>query len=494
MEYVLNACSFLLQPSTLIVVFLGMLVGLLFGIIPGLNGSLAIMLMMPISYGMSSELAIAFLMAVYIGGTCGGCIAAIMIGIPGTNASIATVYDGYEMTKNGEVVRALSAAIVANAFGTIPAVLVALVASKAIASIAIYMGPWEIFSLGMCAIVMVATLAKDNLVKGLLAAGMGLAFSTVGTSPLDGTFRYVFGNYNLYGGLNMVYVIMGIFASRIILLEYARHNSAQKQKLVEVERFCWPTRDIAENKRNIFESWMIGLWTGFLPGIGPGLANLAAYARAKSTSKHPEQFGHGCVDGIFAPEVANNASLGGAMIPMIALGIPGDTGTAYLLGALMLHGLEPGPLLFTTNPNIVNIVFFASILAAILALISQIAGMKIFPKALNIPYHYLYPAIILCCFIGVFSSQKTLFAVMMLLIFSAFGIFIAFANLPTAPFVLAFVLGGVLETNFRRGLTYASNGVWSFLTRPVSAFLLLVALSYILTPCLKNKFSKKKLG
>ena len=384
------------------------------------------------------------------------------------------------------------AAVVANAIGTIPSVLIALFLSRGIAAVAVYMGPWEFFSLGMCAIVMVASLSKGNAVKGLLAAAMGLAFSTVGTAPVDGTMRFTFDNFHLFGGLSIMYVVMGVFASRAILVEYAKRDINKKQVMMKVSKFKWPILDILNNKRIIFESWFIGLWIGFLPGLGPGLSNLTAYARAQASSKTPEEFGKGHVGGVFAPEVANNASLGGAMIPMVALGIPGDTGTAYLLGALMLHGLEPGPLLFATEPLIANIVFLASAIAGVYALTAEILGMRLFPKILNLPYHYLYPAIILFCFLGVFSGTKSVFGVGMLLLFTCFGVLIAYANMPTAPFVLAFVLGSILETNFRRALTYANNGWFSFFTRPVSCILLLVALYFLVSPMIKDYMKRKK--
>ena len=286
----------------------------------------------------------------------------------------------------------------------------------------------------------------------------------------------------------MLYVLMGIFALRTILVEHAKRDNEKKQDMVAVEKFRWPGKALKGNVRNIVESWLIGLWTGFLPGIGPGLANIAAYARAQKTSPNRDEFGKGCIDGVLAPEVANNASLGGAMIPMISLGIPGDAGTAYLLGALTLHGLEPGPLLFDSQPLLVNVIFGSAIVAAIFVLLMETLGMRVFPSILNIPRHYLYPAIVGACFIGIIATQKTMFAVGMLVACTAFGVLFVWADLPTAPFILAFVLGEILETHLRRGLTYDAT---KFLTRPVSVILLLFAIYSLVSPYIKDAIRKK---
>ncbi len=490
MEYVLESLLFVIHPITLLLMLGGSMLGVVFGAIPGLSGSMCLMLILPVTYSMESNLAIAFLMAVYIGGISGSCIGSILLGIPGANSSLATTYDGYAMTKKGECVRALSAAVVANFLGTVPSVLVASVASRGLAKIAVKVGPWEYFSLGICAIILVITLSKGDVVKGLISASLGLSFTCIGIAPLDGAQRFTFGNPYLMSGLSLTYVFMGIFATRNIMLEFARKDPNKEVEPAPVSKFKWPTQDLQNNKVNIIRSWFTGLWIGFLPGMGAGLSNITAYAQAKNASKHPEQFGTGIVDGVFAPEVANNASTGGALIPLLALGIPGDTSSSYLLGGLTIQGVVTGPLLFTQYPMVANIILMACALAGTMVLIMQIVGMPLFPKILKTPYHYLYSTIILFCIVGVYANGKVMFNVLMFLIFSVIGVIMAYGSLPTAPFALAFVLGQLLETNLRRGLSYSNNGIWEFFTRPVSAALLVIALGSLVFPLVKSILEK----
>jgi len=492
MSIISEVLLFLLHPVNLLLILGGSTLGVVFGAIPGLSGGLCIMLMLPLTFSMDVTTAITFLMSIYIGGISGGCIGSILLGIPGCESSLATTYDGYAMTKKGECVRALSAAVVANFLGTIPSVLVASIAARSLARMAMKVGPWEFFALGVCAVILVITLSKDNLYKGLIAAALGILCTCIGIAPIDGAMRFTYGNTYLMSGLNLTYVFMGIFATRNIMVEFARKDPSKDAKPEAVTRFKWPTEDLRNNKWNIIRSWFTGLWIGFLPGMGAGLSNITAYAQAKNASKEPEKFGTGIIDGVFAPEVANNASTGGALIPFLALGIPGDTSTSYLLGGLTLHGVITGPRLFTDYSFLANLILIACIIAGLMVLCTEIVGMPLFPKILGVPYQYLYSAIILLCIIGVYSSEKLMFHVFMFLIFSVVGVVMDFGKLPTAPFALAFVLGKLLETNLRRGLSYSDTGFMSFLTRPVSCVLLLVAVWSLISPYVKLHISKVK--
>lgn len=492
MNAIIQTLYALTVPSTLLIMFGGTLVGMIFGAIPGLSGAMAIMLMLPVSYAMESTVAISFLVCIFVGGCSGSCISAILLGIPGQNASIATCFDGYPMTKKGEVVRAMSVALVSNFIGTFPSCLIAMLLSRVIAEWAVKLGAWECFSLCFCAITLVVSLSKGKMAKGFLSAGLGLAVTCVGMAPTDGFARLTFGNYNLLGGFSLLYVMMGIFASRSIMLELAKEKPEEKKESVAISGFKFPIQDFMNNKLNVLRSWIIGLWIGFLPGMGAALSNVAAYAQAKSASRYPEKFGTGIVDGVIAPEVANNASVGGALIPMVALGIPGDTSTAYLLGALTIHGVEAGPLMFTKYPVLSNAIFMAAMFGAIAILVTQMCSMRIFPMILNIPSHWLYTAIIAACVIGVYANSNNLFSVAMLLVFSLVGLFMGYADLPQAPFALTFVLGKNLETYFRRAMSYSTNGALSFITRPISCALLIFALVSVCWPYIKDALEKRK--
>lgn len=472
----LAALSAIFTPQCMVYLVFGTIAGIVLGAIPGLSSGTGLVIMLPLTFTMEPEAAIAVLMGIYIGGVSGGFIGSILLGIPGTTNSIATVFDGYEMTKKGEAVRALSAGVVANFLGTAPSILIALFASSWISKMAVKLGPWEYFSLMICAITLVISLSQGNLAKGMLSAGLGLLICCVGFAPICATRRFTFGNRYLNGGFSFVPVMMGVFAGATILMEYARDSKSSQADIVKVSRFRMPFKDFSDNIVNTIRSWCLGLLIGFLPGMGGTLANMVAYAQEKSSSKHPEEFGHGCIDGVIAPEVANNASIGGAIIPMVSLGIPGDGATAFLMAALTLQGVQPGPLFAANNPVLFNIIFISAAIAAVVVFIAEIVGMPIFPSLLKIPYHYLYPVIIMLIFIGAYVSSYNMFVVFVMLGFALLGIIMQYFGLPSAPLILTVVLGNSIETYMRRGVNMAANGWASFITRPVSCLLLIVAI------------------
>lgn len=495
-EYILAAMASLASPLCMALMFAGVVSGIIFGAIPGLGGGILTVLVLPLTYKLDPVIAIAFLCAIYVGGTSGSYIGSVLMGIPGDVASVSTVYDGYMFTKKGDPVRALSACAVANFIGTVPSMLVCMLACPVISAIAIKLGPWEFFALSFCAISLIVALSKENIFKGLMAASLALLVKCIGMAPVCGTKRFTFGSYYLSGGIPLTCMFLGVFAGSTILLEFGKNAKADTASLVKVSRFRWPGKDLAANVVNIIRSWVIGLLIGILPGMGSGLSNVVAYASAKSASKHPEKFGKGCIDGVIAPEVANNASVGGALIPFISLGIPGDGSTALLLGALTVQGVITGPLMIRNYPSVVYMIYLACMVGAAMVLIFQIIGMPIFPSILKIPYHYLYPIITVLVFLGAFVSQGNLFAIILTLIMMLLGVFMAWAGLPTTPFILTFVLGDLLETNFRRAMSYSRNGLLTFFQRPASCVLLIVAIAFILYNLFGDKvkvlISKKK--
>ena len=298
MNFLFEALAFLCQPHILGTALLGGIAGLVLGAIPGLSGGMAIMICLPLTFSMEPKLAIVLLMSIYVGGISGGYIGSILLGIPGTVNSLATVYDGYEFTKKGHPARALSAAAVANFFGTVPSLLVAMFLSQIIARWAVKMGPAEYFSLALFAIVLVIALSKDDMPKGLISMAVGLTLTTIGISPVSATKRFTFGITNLQGGFSLACVMMGLFGGTLILMEYAKNERANGTFAdVKIEGFHLELKDFTGNLVNIVRSFLIGLLVGFMPGMGGTIANVAAYSIAKNTSKHPEEFGHGCIDG-----------------------------------------------------------------------------------------------------------------------------------------------------------------------------------------------------
>ncbi|MFD1796992.1 tripartite tricarboxylate transporter permease [Paracoccus aurantiacus] len=475
----------LLQPLTFLIILVSTTIGIILGAIPGLSGGLGVALLLPVTFGMPSEVGLAMLVSIWIGGVSGGLIGSILLGIPGSPSSIATCFDGYPMTRNGQAVKALGAGITASFLGTVLSITVAMFLSPMLAKLALKLGPWEYFSLGFCAISLVAALSKGSVFLGMASAALGLLLSTVGFAPIDGYARFTFGSIYLGSGLDLVALMLGLFALKQVVADYARgQQQVPEVDMTDIRGFGVSLREYRDNAWNIIRSFFIGLWIGFLPGMGSGLSNMVAYAQAKSASRTPEKFGEGIIDGVFASETSNNASVGGSLIPMVALGIPGDGTTAILLGGLMIHGIQAGPLLFTNNPGIVYALFLTALISAVLVLLLQYFGMRLFPAILKIPYHYLYPAVVVLGFVGVFVGSSTAFNYLLLLGFAALGLIMDHCRLPVGPFILAFILGPMLELNLRRGITYADNGLELFLIRPVSGVLLALALLSILWPYL----------
>ena len=485
MADIISSFGTLLQPLTFQIILLATTLGIILGAIPGLSGGLGVALLLPLTFGMQSEVGLAMLVSIWVGGTSGAMIGSILLGIPGSPSAIATTFDGYPMTRNGQAVKALGAAITASFCGTFLSILIAMFLSPLMADLAIMMGPWEYFSLGFAAISLVAALSRDSVFHGLAAAAIGLILASVGFAPIDGYPRFTFGSIYLAGGFDLIPLMLGLFALKQIVEDYAKgQQPAPEVDVRDIKGFGVTLKEYRENAWNIARSFGIGLWIGFLPGMGSALSNMVAYAQAKSASKHPEKFGKGCVDGVFASETSNNASVGGALIPMVALGIPGDGTTAILLGGLLIHGVQAGPLLFTNNPEIVYALFLTALIAAILTLFLQFFGMRLFPAILKIPYQYLYPTIVVLGFMGVFVGSSTAFNYILLLGFAGLGLGMTKLRLPVSPFILAFILAPMLELNLRRGMTYTDEGVMPFFTRPISGLLLLVAVLSIVMPYL----------
>lgn len=412
MEALLGGFAALLAPDLIGLMFVGVIVGIIFGAIPGLSATMAIVLFLPITFSMSVYQAFTLLVALYIGGVSGGLVSAILINIPGSAMSIATCYDGHPMAKSGHAKRALGIGIVFSFLGTILSLAIMIVAAPSLASVAVKLSAYEFFSLTFFAIVLVCTVTGKDLFKALAAAFIGLAFCMVGIAPVDGAYRYTFGSTNLMSGIALTPAVIGMFATTEILLNVVKPITKNKDKQHEVEKirgFGFSVKELFSQTKNFLISSVIGLVIGFLPGMGGSLANQVAYVTVQKTSKHPEKFGTGIMDGIVASESSNNASIGGAMIPLLALGIPGDGPTAMLLGAFTIHGLVAGPLLFKTSGDLVNLIFAAMILCAVIMLVVEFFGIRIFAKIIEVPREILYPVVLTICVVAAFANNRQMF-------------------------------------------------------------------------------------
>ena len=485
-EFLPYIISQLISPFNLMLMMLATIVGLIFGAIPGLSGTLAVMLFMPLTYSMNAGSAVIFLIALWVGGCSGAFIGSVLLGIPGSASSVATCYDGYPMSQKGEAGKALAIGMVASFIGTFFSAVLGALLSQKIANIAFALGPWEYFSLCFVAITMVLAISKGNMFKGLASASVGLLFASVGFSPIDAESRFVFDNMYLMGGLGMTIVLIGIFGVARIIEEYGKGFGALPAvDTKSIKGLGITMGEIREQFVNILRSFGIGLGIGFLPGMGSGLSNLVAYSSAKNASKTPEKFGKGCPDGIWASEVSNNAAIGGAMIPMSALGIPGDSTTALLIGALTIHGLEMGPMVFKNSGNVVYLMFATVVVCGVLILILQALGMRVFPLILKVPYHYMYPGLIVISFVSAYVDSSSLYKCGMMLIFAVIGILMSYGGLPTAPLILSFILGPTLESNMLKAFQYTGNAA-TFFTRPISCVLMLIGILCIFSPVIRT--------
>lgn len=481
------------DPMTILLIFAGVIAGIIFGAIPGLSATTCIALMLPLSFTMDSVTGIIFLGAVYAGGVSGSLISAILIGVPGQASSIATCFDGYPMARKGQASKALAVAIMSSFIATVFSIIVAMLFCPSLARFAVKLGPWETFSLCFCAIILVVTLSKGNMFNGLIAGFLGMFLSTVGIAPIDGAKRFTFGNLHLLGGIDLLALMLGVFALSTLIKGFAKNDmECPEIDTKSIRGFGISLKEFFSHWSLILKSWLIGLWIGFLPGMGAGLANIVAYSQVKASSKEPEKFGTGCVEGIIASETSNNAAIGGAIIPMIALGIPGDSPTALLIGGLMVHGIDAGPLLLKNHPELVYTFFAVLIIAAVVTFIVQMGGMRTFPYILRVPMHYLYSAIFVVCMVGVLSDARTIFACGMMIAFALLGMTMIHFNLPVSPFILGFILGPMLEKNLRMGLTYTDQGLLPFFTRPVSCALLIVAAASLVWPFVRDVLEKRK--
>ena len=484
-----------LQPVNLLMLFLCSMIGVVLGAIPGLSGGLGMTLILPLTFALNTEMSFCMLLGMYVGGASGAFIAAVLVGIPGTPASITTCYEGYPMTQQGKASKALTIGLTASFMGTAISILVATLLSGVIADVALALGPWEYFSLCFMAISLVVSLSHGSLYRGLLGAFLGVWLSTVGTDRVSNSMRFTFGNFNLFAGIPVVSLLMGMFALQMIMLNYARGT----QDMPDVDSqslrgFGLKLSDFVDNARAIITSLLIGLWIGFLPGMGGGVASMVSYGQVKKSSKHPEEFGKGREEGLWASEVANNAGVGGALIPMVSLGIPGDGSTVLLLSAMTIHGLQAGPMFISRNPDLAYMIFAAVLVAAILIFVVELLTKRWFPMLLKAPYHYLYGAILMVSFMGAFTSTTSIFSVLAMLAFGILAILLEIAEIPSGPMMLAYILGGNLETYFRTGISYANGSLLPFVTRPISCILLIVGIYSLLSPMVKFLWGKFKAG
>ena len=493
-ENVLGALDALFTFQTMSFMAIGVLAGLMAGAIPGFTITMAVVLTLPFTFGMSSIQGVAVMVCVLVGGLSGGLMSGILTGIPGTPSSVATTFDGFPMSRNGRPGLALGIGVWSSFFGgTISAILLMTLAPQ-LAKIGLEFHPWDYFALVMFALTITASLSGANLVKGLIAGMIGLLVQTIGEDEIIGVARFNFGNDALLQGFDFLPILIGLFAFSQLLSDVKDPKSA-------VQSLADGAKTIAsiEHKQaliEIFKRWtlvirssLVGVFTGILPGAGGSVANILAYDQAKKSSKYPEKFGTGIADGIIAPEASNNAVEGGALMTLMALGIPGDVTAAVMLGALLIHDVVPSPSFISDEPILAYSIFMAFFIGNFMMLAFQSVTLRMFILVTKVRKYVLASVILALCGIGVFSLHNIEFDLWTLFWFGLIGFFMRQFGFPLAPMILGVVLGNIAEINLARAMAISSD-LTIFLTRPWSLLFLLIAFFSIIFPYFRHRRGK----
>jgi len=480
------------NPMCLIMIFFGTVMGLIFGSLPGLTATMGCALLIPITYSLDPIVAFGTMMGCYVGGVAGGAISACLLNIPGTPSSICTAFDGFPMTKKGNGAAALGWAAFASGIGTIFSWLVLVILSPILAKICTSFTSAEYATVSLFGLVIVGAMSRKDILKCIVGAAFGVLMSCVGTDPIWGLYRYTFGNYNLLGGISLVPAVIGIFSIPQIINLFI-NNVDNPQPHVKMKDFVPKPRRLFSKLKLIITSSMIGTLVGMIPAIGGSTASFFAYDTAKRMgTKEPEPFGEGNVDGVIASETANNAVCGGAMIPMMTLGIPGDAVTAILLGGLMIHGLRPGPALFNEHYDVVVGIFTSLFLATIFMVLIQTFGIKVFCKILAVPVNFLAPILGVLSIIGCYAIRNNSFDIIICIVLGVLAYFMSRSDYNLSSMVLGLVLGSMFESEFRMALRATGNDWGIFIKRPISCGFLLVTILVFGYTLFKQMFAKKK--
>ncbi len=484
-ENLISGFEIIFHWKHLIAIVIGSSLGLVVGVIPGLTATMAVSLILPLTFDMEFVTSIMLLVGAYKGGIFGGSITAILLNTPGTPASAATVLDGYSLTKQGKGVKALKMAKYASTLGDFCSDLVLIAVAAPLAAIALRFGPPEIAMLIAFSLTIVAGVAGRSMVKGLVSGTIGLLLATVGLDPIMTSRRLTFNIVELDGGISLIPLLIGLFALSEVLYQLGRKSETHADQFVikhssdpADNRVSWA--ELKGSLRTIFRGTVIGTGIGIIPGIGTGIASFMSYGQAKRASKHPDEFGRGSLEGIAASESGNSAVVGATFIPLLTIGIPGDIITAVIMGAFMIQGFIPGPLLFRDHAKIIYAIFVGFIICDIVYYIIGTMTMKYAAYLSKVPRNILFPIVFIFCVVGSYAIQHSLFDVGIMVVFGIVGFFMLKFEFATAPLLIAFILSPIGEAALRQSLLMSSGSLGIFVTRPIACgFLVLTALSIL---------------
>ena len=466
--------SFAIFPFLVI----GVTGGIVIGALPGLTATMGVAVLLPFTFGMEATKALVMLCGIYIGAIYGGSISAILLKTPGTPAAAATVLDGYELARKGEAAKALSVSAIASFIGGMASTIMLITISPILAGFALRFGAPEYFALAVFGLSIIASISGKSPVKGLLSGMFGLLISTVGLDPVTSFPRFTFGQINLYNGFAIIPVLIGLFALAEAFVQMEKIFEGSQTIDTNFKRGMVSLKETLALLPTMIKSALIGTFIGAIPGAGADIAAFVSYNEARRSSKRGKEFGTGCLEGVAAPEAGNNGVTGGAMVPLLTLGVPGDAVTAILLGALIIQGLQPGPLLFTKNADIVYGLFSSLLVGNILMLALGLLCVRLFCRVVELSKRIIIPTIITLSIVGAYSMNNSIFDVWVCIGFGVIGYLMQKVDMPSSPIILAVILGPMAESNLRRAVLMY-QGSYSFLwTRPIGVvFLVLAALS-----------------
>jgi putative tricarboxylic transport membrane protein len=484
-ETLLAGFQIFLTIENVLAVAIGLIIGITIGAIPGLNVPMAVALLLPLTFTMSPVTGLALLLGVYKGGTYGGSISAILINTPGAPAAAATVIDGYPLAQQGKAGKALRAAIYGSVIGEFLADIVLITIAAQIAGFALKFGPAEKFALVVFALSTIAVISSEHKLKGVAAGLFGIFIYTIGSDPISGASRFTMGFFQLTAGIPFLPLLIGLFAVSEVLAQIEKKSVPGGKDVVlpvstRREDNYVSLAEFKANFKTIIRSTLIGLGIGALPGAGSAIAAFVCYGVAKNGSKHPEEFGKGSLEGVFAAETGNNAVCGGALIPLLTLGIPGDAITAIMLGVFLVHGIVPGPELFTKSADLVSALFITLIVSNILHLVIALVGLKFFVKLLSLSRSILFPGVIVICVAGAFTGNSNVFDVYVMIFFGLAGYFMKKFDFSISTFLMGYILGPLFETSLVQTIILSDGSIMPVFTHPISLFFVLLTACFIL--------------
>jgi len=480
MEIWLGALQNVFNPTGLFLIAVGVMMGVTLGATPGLNSTMGTALLIPFTFAMQPTNGLVMLSAVYCGGTFGGSISAILFNVPGAPEASVTGFDGYPMAKAGKAAQALGIAIICSCIGGLFSVFVMTLVSPQLAQVGLMFSQPEYFALGVAALTLIASLGGDNMLKAFIAGAIGLLVATIGIDPMTSNERFTFGGKALMGGINFIPAIIGAFAVSEILATAEAGGIRSDVVMTKVSTTLPRMKELIRLKWTILRSAVLGTAIGILPGVGATTAAFVGYSEAVRWSKHPEKFGTGIPEGIAAPETANNAATGGAMVPLLTLGIPGSATTAVLIGGFLVHGLQPGPMLFINQPKLMYSIFISMYLANFFMLFAGLIVAKLFANFRKVRYSILGPCIFVFATVGAFGIRNDITDVWVMLAFGLLGFVMKKFNYPIAPLIIGLVLGELTEISLRRGMRMANFELDAFFFRPITATILVISIVTLL--------------